>query len=234
MGKEETNRVKTHIKGFDELVQGGFPKGSNVLITGTPGTGKTIFSLEFIYNGVTKDKEKGIYFTFEEKKEALISQAKQFGWDLEKLEKQGKLLIISIGTDDISKDTALDIIEIIKNTKAKRIVIDSITTLSYLTPQASESMEANRYSIKKFLYSFLTKFSAIEDITTLIISQKDEKTSNSISEYISDGVVSIEYESLGGDYSRSLTLKKMRKTKNDEELHPLEINPKEGIIIHNL
>lgn len=228
------DRIKTHIKGFDELIQGGFPKNSNILITGTPGTGKTIFSLQYIYNGITEDKEKGIYFTFEEKRNSLVEQANQFGWELEKLEKANKLKIISIGTEDISKNTVNEIIEIINNTKTKRVVIDSITTLSYITPETHETGNTNEYTIKRFLYSFLSRLREIEDLTTIIISQKDEKVSNTISEYICDGVIDIEYESLGGDYSRNLTIKKMRKTKNDEDLHPLEINSKEGIIVHNL
>lgn len=231
---KKLERIKTHIKGFDELIQNGFPNESNILITGTPGTGKTIFSLQYLYNGATQEKEKGIYFTFEEKRESLIQQANQFGWDFDKLEKSNKVRIISIGTEDISKTTIDEIIEIIKNTKTKRVVIDSITTLSYITPQSSEGQSSNEYTIKKFLYSFLSKLKEIENLTAIIISQKDEIVSNSISEYICDGVIDIQYESLGGDYSRNLTIKKMRKTKNDEDLHPMEINSKEGIIIHNL
>lgn len=228
------DRVKTNIPGFDELVEGGFPKGSNVLITGVPGTGKTIFSLEYLHNGATLEKEKGIYFTFEEKREALINQAKQFGWDLEKLEKTGKIKIISIGTEDINKNTVNDMIEIITKTKTKRVIIDSITTLSFLSPHSNGTDgNVNSYSIKKFLYSFLTKFKEIEDLTTIFISQKDEKISNTISEYICDGIINIDYESLGGEYSRNLTIPKMRQTKNNEDLHPMEIG-KKGIVVHDL
>ena len=230
----KVKRIKTHIEGFDELLQGGFPKGSNILVTGTPGTGKTIFSLQYLYNGVTKEKEKGVYFTFEEKKESLIAQAALFGWDLKSLEKKGKVRIISMGTDSISKNTVNDVIEIVQNIKAKRIVVDSITTLSYITPETSETVGVTKYSIKRFLYSFLSRLSGIEDLTAIIISQRDEVESNMISEYICDGVLNIEYESLGGDYSRNLTIRKMRKTKNNEDLHPMEINNEKGVVIHNL
>lgn len=225
-------RIKTYIKGFDELIEGGFPQGSNILISGSAGTGKTIFSLQYLYNGALNN-EKGIYFTFEEKKESLYEQAIQFGWDIEKLEKKDKIKIISIGTEDINNNTVKDIIEIIKNTKTKRIVIDSLTTLSYLTPENTQNGEINNYTIKKFLYSFITKFKDIKDLTVLVISQKDEKISDDIAEYLCDGVINIKYESMGGDFSRQLTIRKMRKTKNNEDLHPMEIS-KEGIIIHNL
>lgn len=224
-------RVSTHIEGFDKLIEGGFPLHSNIMITGTPGTGKTIFSLQFLYNGIVEDNEKGIYFTFEEKKESLLSQAEQFGWDFKTLEKKNRIKIISIGTTDISKSTVEDIIEISKNFKAKRIVIDSITTLSYITPFIEGNM--NKYTIKKFLYYFLGRLKEA-NLTALIVSQKDEKESNIISQYLCDGVLNIDYESMGGDYSRTLTIPKMRKTKNNEDLHPLEISTEKGIVIHNL
>jgi len=225
-------RIKTHIYGFDKLIEGGFPEGSNILLSGGPGTGKTIFSLQYLYNGILNDNEIGIYFTFEEKRKSLISQAKQFNWDLEKEEKRGKLKIISLGTSEISKLTKEDILEIIKSTGAKRIVIDSITTISYLTPE-NEFHNICEYSVKKFIYSFITKFREIENLTSIFISQKDEELSNRISQYLCDGIINIEYESLGGDFSRNLIIQKMRKTKNDEDLHPLEIS-KNGIKIHNL
>ncbi|HLC65734.1 MAG TPA: ATPase domain-containing protein [Candidatus Nanoarchaeia archaeon] len=74
-------RIKTGIKGFDELVQGGFPEGSSTLITGSPGTGKSIFGLQYIYNGAIKYKERGLYLTFEQRKTDMMNQAVQFGWD---------------------------------------------------------------------------------------------------------------------------------------------------------
>lgn len=226
-------RIKTNIPGFDKLVQTGFPKGSSILLSGTSGTGKTIFSLQYIYNGAVKEKEIGIYFTFEEKKESLIAQSKQFGWDLEDMEKKGLIKIISIGTHNIDNKTVEDMLKIIEKTKATRIVIDSITTLSYLTPESTINDYITKYSIKKFLYNFLTKFKDFHNLTSIFISQRDEALSNTIAEYICDGIVHIDYESLGGDYSRNLTIRKMRKTKNDEDLHPLEISNK-GIVIHDI
>lgn len=125
-------RSKSYIFGFDELVEGGFPGGSSILVNGSPGAGKTIFSLQYLVNGAINDNEKGIYFTFEEKKEALFLQAKQFGWDLEDLEKKGKLKIISIGINLVDKYSVSDMAEIIHDFDAKRVVVDSITTLSFL------------------------------------------------------------------------------------------------------
>lgn len=229
------NRIKTHIPGFDELIEGGFPEGSINLISGDAGTGKTIFSLQYLYNCTNINKENTIYFTFEEKKESLLAQAKQFGWDLEKLEnkKKGGLKIIPIGYEEISKNTADDIIEIIKNTKTKNIIIDSITTLSFLIPKTPQTYTCEENEVKKFLYLFLTKLKKITDLTSIIISQKNSTEINDLAKYICDGAIEIKYESLGGDYSRTLIIRKMRKTKNNDDLHPLEISS-QGIKIHKL
>lgn len=224
-------RIKTDIKGFDELIEGGFPQGSTILLSGSAGTGKTIFSIEYLYNAIKNNKEKCIYFTFEEKKKSLIEQAKQFNWDLEKFEKGRKLKIVSIGIESITKEYIDEVFEIINNFNPTRIVIDSISTLSFL---ATQNYDINsKHAIRKFIYYFLAKFKEKDNITSIFISQKDIKLSNTIAEYLCDGVVSIEYESLGGEFSRNLTVKKMRKTKNNEDLHPLEIS-KDGIIVHSL
>jgi circadian clock protein KaiC len=229
----KAKRNKTGIIGFDELVEGGFPVGATVLLSGTAGTGKTIFSIEYLYNGATEFKEKGIYFTFEEKKESLFEQASQFGWDLEKLEKERKLKIISLGISNISKTTFDDILEIISSFGANRVVIDSLTTLSYLAPeQHTGSILCENY-IKKFIYSFITRFQNLKNVTTIFVSQRDIKLVDDLSKYTCDGVIEIDYESLGTDYSRNMTIKKMRKTKHDEDLHPLEIGEK-GLNVHKL
>jgi len=231
--KTKYNKSKTYIHGFDNLIEGGFEKSSSIILLGEPGVGKTIFSLEYLYNGAKYENDVGIYFTFEEKKDSLIKQAAQFGWDLVKLEKENKLKIISISSQTIDKYSIDDMITIIKKSGAKRCVIDSITTLSYITPKNSND-GANEYQIKNFIYNFITKFNQIKDLTTIFISQKEEVVSNSVAKYISDAIIDIEYESLGGEYSRMLKIKKMRQTNNDTNLHPLEINSKQGIIIHNL
>ena len=77
-------RIRTGIKGFDKLIQGGFPEASTILLTGSPGTGKTIFGLQFLYNGAARFRDKGLYVTFEQTERALLEQANLFGWNLEK------------------------------------------------------------------------------------------------------------------------------------------------------
>lgn len=231
------DKIKTGINGFDSLVQGGFPKGKNILLSGTPGTGKTIFALQYLYNGAVKFDEKGLYVTFEEKIEDLKNQAKQFGWDFDKLEEERKVKIIHIPSSDLSKNTVNDIIRIAQNSDVNRLVIDSLSTLSINTPVVSTNVsDLGEFTIKRFIYSFIDHLKVLKNITTLLISQnisEDFLSSDKVSEFLCDGVIHITYESIGGEYSRSLGVRKMREVKNDEDIHPVEISNK-GIVIHTI
>ncbi len=234
MKKEKT---KTGIKGFDKLVKGGFPKGKSILLSGTPGTGKTIFALQFLYNGAVKFDEKGFYITFEEKVDDLKSQAKQFGWDFDKLEKERKVKIINISASEISKNTVNEIISIVQESDAKRLVIDSLSTLSINTPVVATNVtDLGELTIKRFIYSFLDSLRELKNTTSLLVSQnvsEELMSSDKVSEFLCDGVIHIIYESMGGEFSRSLIVRKMREVNNDEDIHPLEINNK-GLVVHSI
>ena len=86
-------RVKSGITGLDELVEGGLPKGSTVLISGGTGSCKTIFSMQYIYNGVALYDEPGLFVTVESNPKNIAWNMESFGWDIHKLQEK-KLLNI--------------------------------------------------------------------------------------------------------------------------------------------
>ncbi len=87
-------RISTGISGLDKLI-GGYPKGSCVLVSGTAGTGKTIFALHLAQATCAAGK-KAVYVAIEEKRSNLITQATMFGWDLDAYEKKGFLKFVSV------------------------------------------------------------------------------------------------------------------------------------------
>lgn len=229
------DRVKTGIKGFDKLLKGGFPKGKIILLSGTPGTCKTIFALQYLYNGAVQFNEKGLYVSFEERSESLKNQASQFGWNFDKLEKEKKINIISMPAKSIKETTASEIINMAKKNSVRRLVIDSLSALSINTPTTySKVTDLTEIAIKRFMYKFINDLREVKNgVTPLLISQTTEGqlSRDGVSEFVCDGIVHINYETLRGKYSRTLVIRKMRETKNDEDIHPLEI-AKKGLIIH--
>ena len=87
-------KLPTGIEGFDDICQGGLPIGRSTLISGTSGTGKTVFSLNFLYNGIRQYNEPGIFVTFEESPLDILRNAASFGWNLQELVEQDKLFIL--------------------------------------------------------------------------------------------------------------------------------------------
>ncbi|MFX0203613.1 MAG: ATPase domain-containing protein, partial [Candidatus Hodarchaeota archaeon] len=87
-------RVFTGIKGLDNILGGGLPSGRCTLICGGPGSGKTILSFQFLYNGATEYNETGLYVALGESTIHLKEDLGGFGWDIERLEKDEKLVIV--------------------------------------------------------------------------------------------------------------------------------------------
>ncbi|MBR9678111.1 MAG: hypothetical protein GOU97_02365 [Nanoarchaeota archaeon] len=222
-----TVRISTGISGMDKLIEGGFNVGDIILISGGTGTGKTIFGLQFLYNN--KDFN-GLYISFEESKEDLFRDGKQFGWDLEGMEKAGKLKVVYYPPFEFDK--LLDQLEdIIVKTKAKRIVIDSASIFGLYVKDL--------YELRRKIYK-LSKVIKKTGCTCLVISEiVGESSSESIAgkysrfgveEFVADGVIIFHYTGLGGDFDRTVQVLKMRRTNQKRGLFPMKIG-KKGIVV---
>lgn len=124
-------RVSTGISGFDSLVEGGLPRGSTVLVTGAPGTGKTIFALHYLCDGAAKG-ENGIYVLIDSGLAAglalLKEQAKELGLPIDRYESEGRITFITVPLDQRKFSLFDTINEARGRTGAKRVVFDSVTT----------------------------------------------------------------------------------------------------------
>ena len=78
----------TGIQGFDEITDGGLPRGRTTLVMGGPGCGKTVFALQSLVNSVRLSKEASIFVAFEESTEQIVANAATFGWNLPALVKK--------------------------------------------------------------------------------------------------------------------------------------------------
>lgn len=227
-------RTKTGIPGLDKALMGGFPEGSMVLVSGGAGTGKSTLCLQFLVNG-TQMGEKGLYISTEQNESELKKQASTFGWDLDSLQRKNLLKIVFYditGGDNFLK--RLDLV--IQEFKPKRIIIDSMTTLTdalivggiaehdaFSMVQIAESVSpiprTEQIISKQILYQLLTSLRKY-NVTTLLTSELYEEvlrlSADGISEFISDGVLLLSYLGVGQSVFRSVRIRKMRYTDHEK------------------
>ncbi|MBN1280205.1 MAG: AAA family ATPase [Candidatus Thermoplasmatota archaeon] len=196
-------RVSSGISGLDSLMENGFPKGSNIIVSGLQGTGKSTFAMQFIAEGCKKG-EKCLYITIEQSPPSIIKQALQYQWPYPDWEKQG---ILQFAYLNFKKPMSTKIFEYIIRTVEQdhwdRMVMDSISALM----NAQFSVAYN-----KILELF--EKTAEHGVTTVCVAQKDDKNrANEFIEYLGDGVLLFEKNILGQTPSRTITIDKLRWTK---------------------
>jgi len=221
-------RVPTGVKGFDELIEGGFPNETLVLIAGGPGAGKTTFSSQFLYSGAVEYGDKGVFVCFAETKKAFIRNALRFGWDFERLENERRIMILDLSTvKEAGIQNNLDII--LKNVTemgARRLVIDSFTAMAMALKEAIDI----RYLVH-LLYNFLQKIGC----TTILISDTpygSQQIGSGVEEFIADGILLMQTRfDEGGELRRELRILKMRSTNHSKKTHQYDITDRGAVIL---
>ena len=231
-------RVPTGIEGFDDMIEGGFPRGRTVLLSGGCGTGKSIFGMQFLYQGAVMNGEPGLYVTVDERPELTRQDMLRFGWDVKQLEDEGKLIILDLtGTktgvqseEKYAMSSALDIDRLVLKIMqtageigARRIVIDSVPALGF---RMKDEQEVREMILK---LSYMIRKS---DLTAVLISEIPEQGNNQgpmkfskygVEEYVADSVIMLHYVGIGMETNRTLYIRKMRGTKHTENIIPLHI-----------
>lgn len=211
-------RIPTGITGLDDLMEGGFEEGSINLVTGKTGTGKSIFSSQFIYMGAKKYNEKGLYITAGDTAKNIRKQATKIGWDMETLEKNGSVKIVEVEPYDIEK--LLENVSISKEmTQSKRIVIDSVSMFELYMQEP--------YKIRKNLFAVLQKLRDMGKTVMVVAEIPEESKSLSrtgVIEFMVDSVLILQFMGIA-KYKRSLAIRKMRFTNHSSDIHPFVIGP---------
>ena len=230
-------RVKSGIEGLDELAGGGFPGETVNLLSGPAGSAKSLFGMQYVYNGAVDFNDIGIFITLEESRDSVLRAAKSYGMDLKALEKSGKLHLLDFGeirTDiDMGQEMELGVVsfknlrdfltKLIQKTGAKRLVIDSISAIGLYYSNMDE--------LRRELFAFC-RFLKSQKVTSLLITEavENHKTRFDVEQFVADSIISLGYENVDGEYRRTITIYKMRFTKHEPYKHPFLIT-KTGIEI---
>ena len=226
-------RVESGIRGIDELTKGGFPKDTITLVSGPPGSAKSLFGTQYIFNGASDYDDIGIFVTLEESRENIMRAAEPYGMRFDKLEDAGMVHLLDFGEmrkdttrseelslGIISFDNLLDMLmKLIEETGAKRLVIDSISAIGIYY----ENIDELRRELFKFCRVLKTT-----GVTTMLIAEagKIKETKFGVEEFVVDSIIDLGYENVDGEYRRTMTIYKMRFTKHDPYKHPFLITNK--------
>lgn len=224
--KEPTGLVQTGIAQFDDILGGGLTPNRVYLLHGSPGSGKTTLSLQFLLDGV-RSGEKVLYVTLSETKLELEAVAKSHGLSLEQVD----IFELIAAEKDLEPDnqytmyqpsevelsvTTKDILAEVDRLKPRRVVIDSLSEIKLLA-QSTLRFRRQVLALKQFFVG--------RDCTVLFL---DDKTSSGEEdqqlESIAHGVISL--EQLSPEYGaerRRLRITKLRGQKYRGGYHDFAI-----------
>lgn len=215
---EKINLQPTGIAGLDTLLNGGLPYGATIILAGAAGTGKTVLSHQWLFEGFLNYQEPGLYIALSESVNKALKNCSGFSYcKKEALHPLGvhftdlRSIIKGLGLEekpDLSVEEIEKIIEVIANLvremKAKRVVLDSITAFLYFLK--------DQYQMRTFIFKLGNALSQM-DATVVLISEVIEPKRFSVfgvEEFIADGIIYT--DNLMGEQAmvRRLQIVKMR------------------------
>lgn len=230
-------KIPSGIDGFDKLLYGGFPKGRSVLISGEPGTGKTLFTLQFLLAGL-KQGETCMFITIDEKPEHILLDAQQMEWDLSPYLNSGKLHILDVtkyfalnddhSTIDVEKIIS-DILGYVKKNKATRLAIDPVAPLIFA--------EQTKAAVIDYIRKLIFAIEEYSDCTTLLTSYvpvgSDKVSHHGIEEFAASGIVLLRLVKHDNKYIRTIRVRKLRGSRIDLSEYNFDILPQRGFVLRN-
>lgn len=217
-----SERVPTGIDGLDSLIEGGFLRGDVILLAGRTGSGKTIFSMQFIYNGALRYGEPGVYATFEEDAKTLKRNMGKLGFDLEKLEENNLLRIIDLeGLKGEGLGANINyIMGTLKEINGKRLVIDSLTAF------LAGCTETFEYRTFMHLVYRMLKAGGYTTIMTCSVPTGARTLGLGVEEFVADSVLFLENVVDGLELKTRFLIHKMRGTDHSKKYHNVIVTNK--------
>jgi circadian clock protein KaiC len=211
-----SRRVPTGIKGLDEMLSGGFLPGSAVLVRGAPGTGKTSLAMQYLVHGATECDEPGLLITFEEFPRSLHRDAMSLGWDLLKLEREGKLFMLFTSPQvllaSLQKPDS-QLARLLMQHDIQRVALDSVSHFRRVSDNPSDL---------RHMYNVLINALKREDLTSLLIGEeprasqrRDERSGLS---FVVDVIILMRYIEIDSAIQRGLVVLKMRGSDHIKEI----------------
>ena len=238
---ESQIKIRTGIPGFDSIISGGFREGRTIVLSGPPGSGKTTFGMQFLQSGAKDFDEPGVFVTLSQSPSEIKNDFKAYGWDMQKLVDEGKILIIDARPFKMEEGfIALDeslyrgetlpfmhltqlILSSIKRIDAKRIVVDSLTVLAM--------QYTNDFYTRQGLQGMIH---ALEDqhCTSLLISENIDSDRMPPEWYVSSGIILLHHIRKADSMERAIQVIKMRGVRHHEQIFPIKLSESGLQVLH--
>lgn len=228
----ELQRLRTYIPGFDLISNGGLPAGRTTLVSGGPGSAKTILAGQFLAEGIEHAGEPGCFVTFEEKPDDIRRNLSSFGWDIAKWENEGKWVFVdgslhpkdepvTIGDYDLGGLMAR-IDHAVRRIGAKRVSLDSIGAML-----VQFGMPA---VIRRELYRVSWQLRDM-GVTSIITAEHTGNAEAPVEEYVTDNVIILRNTLEDEKRRRTLEILKFRGASHSKGEFPFTIAEDAGIIL---
>jgi circadian clock protein KaiC len=220
-------RLSTGVRGLDEMLGGGVPRGYSTMVAGPSGSGKTVLAGQFVVEGVSRG-ERGVIAVFE-KHPAGYLRTTALGDTLGRMIHDGQITMVYLRPLDLSVDETLyELRETIARTKAQRVAIDSLSGFEMaISPGFREDFRESLYRLVGVLTGLgVTVMMTIEiedGYTELRLGPRENA-------FLTDALILQRYVELDGALKRVMTVVKVRGSDHSTDLRFYEVNSR-GITV---
>jgi circadian clock protein KaiC len=219
----------TGIAGFDAITDGGLPSGRTTLLLGGPGSGKTIFALQFLVHGARTCNEPGMFVSFEESPHRIVANLHGFGWNIEKLIPKRLFIMDAQPSPDLVQAGDFDLGGMLAELGAqadkmgaKRITLDSLDIVLALLPddtaRTREVYRLHQWLLARGLTGIITAKAGTVDTMSLGMQL------SGFMQFMVDCAVILNHRVVLGVSQRNLRVQKYRGSAFDENESPFVIS----------
>ncbi len=229
-------KIKTGIPGFDFIANGGLPKGRITLISGTAGSAKTVFAVQFLAEAIRQGNDNGVFVTFEESPADIRRNMLGFGWDIQKWEDEGRWIFVDaspqpgeeamvVGNYDLGALLAR-IDHAVQKVGASRVSMDSLGALfTQFADGSTVRSELLRIS------SALKRMNITAVMTAECATDYGEITRFGVEEFVVDNVIILRNSLEDEKRRRTVEILKFRGTGHQKREFPFTVLSGEGIVV---
>jgi len=238
----EHEYIQTGVPGFDDLMNRGIPVGSQILVSGGPGTLKTTFCMQVLVNAA-KESRKCLFLSFEESVENLFRNMRNYGWNMKELMESGNLVIKKLDAFKMSRSVETLLAQargelLIEVNEAENLVPDNmkpdlvvVDSLSAISAGFFGKEEGYRAYISQIFKTF-RKLKTTAFLITEIEHSTTKYSKSGVEEFLSDGVFVFYNFKQESERITATEIVKLRGTEHKKKIVPFKVMANKGIVVY--